>query len=471
LTEVLGVKIVSHKTVAIVLVTIATFVILPFTVSSAQAQATPSLCTLQISGMDLPATAQPGQNIPISTHLSIACGGTTQYLLARVDISQMNSTSTLSESSLGLGTDVTPRTWDISLLNSIHAPPSTGTWDLIAHAWVFASTLVVAESIKPFQIQILQPGTITTSSANSTTTSLQMISTTAQTSPLATSTQITSFPTNQLGLAGIVIVLLAASVVLGKRRKQTATILGDKQVTITPSQKPIEQASPSILTGYNEFDSLLGGGLPEGYSILILSEQCDEMDLIMRKLIQSTISQGYSVFFVSRDVIKTQHLIGRYPNNFYAFNPMADKMPTSPNLFKISGVENLSDLNISLGKAMELLLKETSKRLLILDLISDALLEHKGLTTRKWLNDFIAKRKADGFTILGIFNPNIVWKADAQAIIDLFDGVIEVFEKGLRERARRFLIIKRMYGRKYAEKEIMLDKERLHQAEDRDNTK
>jgi KaiC/GvpD/RAD55 family RecA-like ATPase len=460
---------VSHTTIAIVL-SIATLVVLPFVVPPAQAQ-TPSLCTLQISGMAIPATAQPGQNIPISTHLSIACGGTTQYLLARVNISQMNSTSSLSESSVGLGTDVTPRTWNISLLNSIHAPPSTGTWDLTAHAWVFASTLVVAESIKSFQIQIVQPGTITTRSMNSTSTSPQMMSTTAQTSPLVTSTtQTTSFPTNQLGLAGIVVVLLAASVVLGKRRKQPATLLGDEQVTITPGQKPIEQASRSILTGYNELDLLLGGGLPEGYSVLILSEPCDEMDLIIRKLIQSTISQGYSVFFVSRDVIKTQHLIGRYPNNFYAFNPMADKMPTSPNLFKISGVENLSDLNISLGKAMEPLLKETSNRLLILDVISDALLEHKGLTTRKWLNDFIAKRKADGFTILGIFNPNMVWKADAQAIIDLFDGVIEVFEKGLRERARRFLIIKRMYGRKYAEKEIMLDREKLHQAEDRDDT-
>ena len=454
-------------TIAIVLVSIATFVILPLTVS--YAQSTPGLCSLQISGMDVPATAQPGQNIPISTYLSIACGGTTQYLLARVDISQVNSTSTLSESSLGLGTDVTPRTWNISLLNSVQTPVSTGFWDLTVHAWVFASTLVVAESIKSFHIQIVQPGTITTSSVNSASTSLQMISTTAQTSPLATSaTQTTSFPTNQLGLAGIVVVLLAASVVLGKRRK--AVTLGDKQVTVTSSLKPIEQASVSILTGYDELDSLLGGGLPEGYAVLILSEPCDEMDLITRKLIQSTISQGYSVFFVSRDVIKTQHLIGRYPNNFYAFNPMADKMPASSNLFKISGVENLSDLNISLGKAMEPLLNETSKRLLILDVISDALLEHKGLTTRKWLNDFIAKRKADGFTIVGIFNPNIVWKADAQAIIDLFDGVIEVFEKGLRERARRFLIIKRMYGRNYAEKEIMLDRERLHQAEDRDDT-
>ena len=451
------------RTTAMVL-SIAVCVLLLVPTSSAQTNI--SLCTLLISGIDIPATAQPSQSIPITTYLSIACGGTTQYLLARVDISQTNSTNTLSESSLGLGTDVTPRTWNISLLNNVQTPSTNGLWHLTVHAWVFASTLVVAQSFKSIQIQIIQPGIIT-STVSSTKTPSQVNSQTVQTSLFTSTINVSTFPTTQLGLAGIVIVLLAISILAGKRKKQT-----DSQPSIETYKYPGEHVplANNISTGFNELDFLLGGGLPEGYSVLILSEPCDEMDLIMRKLIQSALSQGYVVFFVSRDVIKTQDLIGTYPNNFYVFNPMADKMPTYANLFKISGVENLSDLNISLGKAMEPLMKETSKRLLILDLISDALLEHKGLTTRKWLNDFIVKRKADGFTILGLFNPNIVWKTDAQAIIDLFDGVIEVFEKGLRERARRFLIIKRMYGRKYAEKEIMLDRERLHQAEDRDNT-
>jgi hypothetical protein len=294
-----------------------------------------------------------------------------------------------------------------------------------------------------------------------------MSSQTTQTSLFTSTISISTFPTTQFGLAGVVIVLVAISILVGRRRKQTEQTLIKAHKQVNEHHVP---SAHNISTGFNELDLLLGGGLPEGYSVLILSEPCDEMDLIMRKLIQSALFQGYAIFFVSRDVIKTQDLIGRYPNNFYVFSPIADKMPTYPNLFKISGVENLSDLNISLGKAMEPLMNEATKRLLVLDLISDALLEHKGLTTRKWLNDFIVKRKADGFTILGFFNPNIVWKADAQAIIDLFDGVIEVFEKGLRERARRFLIIKRMYGRKYAEKEIMLDKERLHQAEDRNDS-
>ena len=433
------------------------------------AHATPPLCTLQISNIDTPETAKPGQNIAINTYLAVSCSGTTQFLLTRVDISETNSTTNLSQSSLGLGTDVTPRTWNIALLNSVHAPSSTGVWSLTAHAWVFASTLVVANATKSFQIQITTRLAITTtSSQNSATSASQTITNqSAQTSVPVTSPQpqTNTLPLTQIGLTGIVAVLLIASVISVKRRKQTTPVLGEKNA------KTVDQSSTThtISTGYSELDSLLSGGLPEGYSVLILTEPCDEIDLIIRKLIHSTISQSYTVFFMSRDTIKTQHLLSQYPTKFNAFNPMADKIPSSPNLFKILGVENLNDLNISLSKTMEPILRETSKRILILDVISDALLEHEGLTTRKWLNDFIVKRKDDGFTIVGIFNPNIAEKADAQAIVDLFDGVIEVFEKGFRQKARRFLIIKRMYGRKYVENEIMLDREKLYKAEDRDH--
>lgn len=83
------------------------------------------------------------------------------------------------------------------------------------------------------------------------------------------------------------------------------------------------------------------------------------------------------------------------------------------------------------------------------------------LTTRKWLDDLIAKRKAEGFTILGALNPLIASEQESQTIIDLFDGIIEIYEKELRERSRRFLIVKKMYGRKYIETELMLDKDKL----------
>jgi KaiC/GvpD/RAD55 family RecA-like ATPase len=52
-------------------------------------------------------------------------------------------------------------------------------------------------------------------------------------------------------------------------------------------------------------------------------------------------------------------------------------------------------------------------------------------------------------------------KQDSQTIIEIFDGIIEIYEKELRERARRFLIVKKMFGRRYEETELMLDKNKL----------
>jgi len=66
--------------------------------------------------------------------------------------------------------------------------------------------------------------------------------------------------------------------------------------------------------------------------------------------------------------------------------------------------------------------------------------ENKALTPRKWLADSILKRKAEGFTILGILNPEVASKQDSQTFIEIFDGIIEIYEKELRERARRFLM-------------------------------
>jgi KaiC/GvpD/RAD55 family RecA-like ATPase len=132
------------------------------------------------------------------------------------------------------------------------------------------------------------------------------------------------------------------------------------------------------------------------------------------------------------------------------------------NLYKISAIDSLSDLNISLTKTLESRVKQgAAKKLIILDLLTDILLQHKALTARKWLSDFIAKRKAEGFTIVASLNPLVAAKEETQTVIDVFDGVIEIYEKELRERARRFLVVKRMFGRRYSESELMLDKDKL----------
>lgn len=136
-----------------------------------------------------------------------------------------------------------------------------------------------------------------------------------------------------------------------------------------------------------------------------------------------------------------------YGKDFYAFSPQADKIRNQcGNLYKIPGVENLSELNISFSLTKPMVESQGKKdisKIIILDILSDILLRHKALITRKWLTDFIAKRKTEGFTTIATLNP-LVAKEEAQTVVDLFDGVIEIYERELSARPRRFLIVKKL---------------------------
>ena len=333
----------------------------------------------------------------------------------------------------------------------------------------------------PPSITLVTTVTSSTTSSSSpivttTQSTIPIVTTTQSTIPIVTTTQSTAVASTTLsfgtfGVIGLVVAIgLIVSVMVFMRRGKSQTaqknVLNQqtvkREIKFEGPQPAIIPAGQSISTGYDELDTVLAGGLPAGYAILVMSPPCDERDLLFTKIIESNLSIGSSVFFLSRDLSRTQDFASRYRKDFYVFSPQADKITTdSGNVFKIAGVQNLNDLNITFTKAMETLPKATSNKIIIIDLLSEILLEHKSLTTRKWLDDFIGKRKSEGFTVLAILNPLISSKQESQTIIDLFDGIIEIYEKELRERARRFLIVKKMYGKKYIESELMLDKDKL----------
>ena len=116
---------------------------------------------------------------------------------------------------------------------------------------------------------------------------------------------------------------------------------------------------------------------------------------------------------------------------------------------------------MSFSNALDATPNPSKRKILIIDLLSDVLLEHEALTTYTWLDEFIARRKSEGFTILATLNPLTSSPQESQTIIALFDGIIDIYEKELRERSRRFLAVKKMYKRKYMETELMLDKDKL----------
>ena len=170
------------------------------------------------------------------------------------------------------------------------------------------------------------------------------------------------------------------------------------------------------------------------------------------------------VFYVSNEIdTTTQELLRAHPKAIFAFSEQADKVASnSGNLFKIPGIGNLSEFSISLGVALkEVHVEREASKVFLIDTISGILLRHKSLTTLRWLSDFIAKRKTEKFTVLATLNPLIAPKEETQPIIDLFDGVIQIYEKELAERARRFIVIRKMRGRRYIETDLMLDRNKL----------
>lgn len=428
-------------------------------------------CQVQITSLEYPTAAGASQTIEIKSHLQITCAPINQNVLARVDVNALDSNRTLSTNSQGIGTiEVRDAPFvkvvNITITNTLQTPVSQLPWKLQVVAWLFAGPDYQGVARQNIQIQVGAGG-------------LRLTTQSSKSSQSSTSASAPSSSSSVLALVAVVVVvgLIGSVMVFMRRRKPqmaatTQEIVQEETkaeapVPETPQAPEAAQAKPmvpgmvNISTGYPELDRVLAGGLPVGYAILLVSPPCDERDLLFRKIIESCLSKEKTIFFMSRDLGRTQDFANRYRSNFYVFSPQAERIAGSGNVFVIPSVQNLNDVNISFAKASETLAKTDGDKLIIIDLLSDVLLEHKALTTRKWLDIFIAKRKGEGFTVLGVLNPTISSKQDIQTIADLFDGIIEIYERELRERARRFLIVKKMYGRKYVDTELMLDKDKL----------
>jgi KaiC/GvpD/RAD55 family RecA-like ATPase len=323
--------------------------------------------------------------------------------------------------------------------------------------------------------------------STSTVSSISYV--TAPTTELLAFTTVVSqvgLPFGSLGmLAPVVAVAVIAGVLVIARRRKTsvaatlvqerpATALESPKVAVAPQpvtptkttqpQPVISEIPPIISTGYADLDKALNGGIPEEFAVVIVSPSFDERDLLLRKVVNSALSSGRLAILISNDMSRTKDMASRYPNEFYALSPQADRISQhGPNLLKIPSIENLSDANISLSLALkDILAKEkATKRIMIIDILSDLLLRYKSIVTRRWLTDFVGKRKAEGFTIIATLNPLTTTKEETQNIIDFFDGVIEIFEKPLMERSRRFLMVRKMYGQKYSDSEVLMDRDKL----------
>ena len=155
----------------------------------------------------------------------------------------------------------------------------------------------------------------------------------------------------------------------------------------------------------------------------------------------------------------------KFQSNFYLFicNPRANGDITNlPNVFKLNGVSTLSDINIALTKSLRTLdqLQRRPRRVCI-EIISDILLQHKAVTTRKWLSGVLSELKSKGFTIMGVVNPLMHPPDQVEVILGLFDGEIKISEKETEEGIENVLRVRKMYNQQYLKSELILKRERL----------
>ena len=218
-----------------------------------------------------------------------------------------------------------------------------------------------------------------------------------------------------------------------------------------------------IATGYPDLDKLLRGGIPENYAVALTSPSCNERESLVKSFLETGAEQGEVTFYLTVDPSTARSLAEKFQASFHLFvcNPQADVIVKSlPNTFTLKGVENLTDIGIALTSAirrLDPLLK--GPRRICIGLVSDVLLQHHAVQTRKWLTALTAELKSNGFTALAVVDPQMHPPEEIHAILGLFDGEINIYEKETEKGFGRFLKIKRMSDQKYLETELLLKKD------------
>jgi tetratricopeptide (TPR) repeat protein/KaiC/GvpD/RAD55 family RecA-like ATPase len=238
-------------------------------------------------------------------------------------------------------------------------------------------------------------------------------------------------------------------------------------VTAQPVKPAYETLPGRITTGTVELDRLLLGGIPEKYAVALAAPSCNERETLINRFLKAGVEADETTFYVTVELGNAKALAETHQSNFYVFlcNPRADAMIESlPNVVKLKGVENLTEIDIALTKAFRTLNPSAAMpRRICLEIVSDALLQHHAVITRKWLSALLPDLKSKGFITLALMDPRMHPDEEAQAILGLFDGEIRIAERESAKGTEKVLKILKLYNQQYSENELVLTKEKLLQ--------
>ena len=182
--------------------------------------------------------------------------------------------------------------------------------------------------------------------------------------------------------------------------------------------------------------------------------------MLVRKFLEAGVKEAETTFYITAKTSGLESTVDRTRSNFYLFacNPQADKLiKDTSNVLKLKGTENLNDINIALTSTMHRLGKPQRRpRRICIEIVSDVLLQHQVVKTRRWLNALIPELKSNGFTTLATIDSDIHPQREVRAVVGVFEGEINIYEKKSDKGPQKFLKIKKMTNQKYQDKELPL---------------
>jgi uncharacterized repeat protein (TIGR01451 family) len=226
----------------------------------------------------------------------------------------------------------------------------------------------------------------------------------------------------------------------------------------------LENAIPGRLeTGFSDLDDLLLGGIPENYAVVLSSPSTDEREGLVNRFLETGAKNNQFTFYLTTELGNAKSLVEGFRENFFLLlcNPTADvAIDDAANVVKLKSVENLTEISISILKILRnITASKEGPRRFCLGILSDVLLQHRAVITRKWLSSLLPDLKLRGFTTMAVVNRQMHPIEETEAVTSQFDGEIQIFEREIAGGLQQVLRIRKLHNQRYLENEIILPKE------------
>ena len=211
-----------------------------------------------------------------------------------------------------------------------------------------------------------------------------------------------------------------------------------------------------IITGTEELDSLLLGGIPKEYAVVLSGSPSDERELIVKNFLRAGTKEEVT-FNIATETTGLESLLEN--PNFYLFlcNPKPKtNVPDLPNVYKLQGKTDITNLGIALTKAIRNIDQKVSRKRICIEILSDVLVKHGTNTTREWISSLITDLGVKGFTMLAVMYPEMHQSEESKAILSLFDGEISILQSDDPLDCKKSIHVKKLRNQDYIKNPICL---------------